>query len=317
MKLKLVPLFAMLLLVSCAEKSLNEEGVKPGDQTAGAAEIDQKAGDTESADNDGTDGGANKEKAEKAPSPNGSKNVPDGQMEVFYKRFNDARAHHDTETANHLAGEILTHNPNDAKVLNGLTAMAIEDGKVDLARLLIRKVLEKNPNNGGAYNNLGVVELKDDNLRLALIQFKKATELDPGNRAAHANLGAIYLKYRNYQNATVELTAAQSHGDDSLSTLNNLAYALKGSGNYDDAAKYYQKALTKDQNNVTVMINYATLLVENLNKPKDAVKLLNKIRFISQEPAILNKVDWLSRRAENPKSKTGSAAKGAEKGVSE
>jgi beta-lactamase class A len=48
------------------------------------------------------------------------------------------------------------------------------------------------------------------------------------------------------------------------------------------------------------MLNYSTLMVEKTHKYKDAIKLLNKIRFIGHEPAILDKVEILLKKAENP-----------------
>jgi tetratricopeptide (TPR) repeat protein len=226
----------------------------------------------------------------------------------LYQRFADARKRRDITTANQVGGEILSRNPNDTRILNSLAALAIEQGKYDLARLYTDKTLVKDPNNGAAYNNLGVVELKTDNLRLALIQFKKATAFDPKNKAAHANLGTIYLKYRNYTNAAEELKDAVENGDQSPETLSNYAFAQTGEGDYGGAAKSYERALAKDSNNISILVNYSVLMVERLHKYKDAIKVLNKIRFIAREPAILDKVEILLKKAEKP---------GSEKGVSE
>jgi tetratricopeptide (TPR) repeat protein len=238
----------------------------------------------------------------------------------LYRRFEQARKQNDSAAINQVAGEILSRNPGDVRVLNSLAAMAIQQEKYDLARLYSSKVLAKDPNNGAAYNNRGVIELKTDNLRLALEQFKRATEVDSKNRAAHANLGAIYLKYRNYQNASQELQAAVDNGDQSPDTLSNLGFALTGVADYPNAEKYYLKALSRDPNNMFVNLNYATLLVEKTHKYKEGTKLLNKIRFIAREPAILDKVEILLKKAENPGVKSGvqtGAAPESEKGVSE
>jgi Tfp pilus assembly protein PilF len=237
----------------------------------------------------------------------------------LYHRFEMARKQNDSAAVNQAAGEILSRNPGDVRVLNSLAAMAVQQEKYDLARLYISKVLARDPNNGAAYNNRGVIELKTDNLRLALEQFKRATEVDSKNRAAHANLGAIYLKYRNYQNASQELQVAVDNGDQSPDTLSNLGFALTGIADYTNAEKYYQKALAKDSNNMLINLNLATLLIEKTHKYKEGIKLLNKIRFIAHEPAILDKVEILLKKAENPGVKTGAPAgvpTESEKGVS-
>ena len=234
----------------------------------------------------------------------------------LYQRFNTARAGKNMRAATEVAGEILTRNPNDFKILNALAVMAINDGKLDLARLLLGKVLQKDPTNGAAMDNMGVIELKSDNLRMALIEFKKATEADARNKSAHANLGSIYLQYKNYTNAVVELEAAVENGDQSPATLSNLGYALTGAGDYAKAQDAYDKALSKDSSNVMIMLNYAVLLVDhNISKDK-ATKLLNKIRFVAHEPAILNRVEVLLRKVEGkgqngPSSVNGDLDKGS------
>jgi Tfp pilus assembly protein PilF len=236
--------------------------------------------------------GESGEETEKAPP------APQSTMIEYYKKFNDARLSRNYKAAQDAAGEILARNPNDLKILNALAIMAIEQGKFDLARLLLGKVLAKDPNNTSALNNLGLVEFRTDNLRLALAKFKRAVEIDSGNRAAHANLGNIYLQYRNYPNAATELQAAVDNGDKGLDTLNNLGIALTHTGKYDQAVDTYERAISKDANNPTVLLNYSVLLVEHVNRPKKAMKFLNKIRLASNDSAILEKVNQLAKRAE-------------------
>jgi tetratricopeptide (TPR) repeat protein len=219
----------------------------------------------------------------------------------LYKKFNQARSSHQTRAALEAAGELLARNPGDAGVLNALSSFYIELDKYDLARLVTTKVLEKNQGNSSALNNLGIIELKQGNLRLALVNFKKATETDPSNRFAHGNLGSIYLQYRNYPNAAAELQAAVDHGDQSVAAYSNLGFALAEIGRYDDAANAYDKALAKDSGNLNAMTNYAVLLIQDMGNKEKGLKLLNKIRFVAHEPAILEKVEALTRIAEAPK----------------
>jgi Flp pilus assembly protein TadD len=223
---------------------------------------------------------------------------PAGESDALYRRFNEARRTKQLRAASEIAGQILARNPNDVRVMNALSIMNIEQGKYEMARLFIGKVLAKDPNNSAALNNLGVIELKTDNLRQALVQFKRAIILSGKNRAAHANLGAIYLQYRNYQNAAAELEAAYDNGDESPETLSNLAFALSGLGQVDRAAKMYEKATSKQSANPAILYNYAVLLIEKANRPKDGLKLLNKIRFTSTEPGIIERANNLARKAE-------------------
>lgn len=212
-----------------------------------------------------------------------------------YKKFSDALKSKQFKIASDTASEILARDPKDTKVLNGLAVMSIEQGKLDLARMYIGKVLSHDAFNSAAYNNLGVVELKSDNLRLALVQFKKSLELDSDNKSANANLGAIYLQYRNYQNALDVLKEAVNNGDESPETYTNLGYAYKGLGRYTDAESSYEKALAKDPNNSIILLNYAALLVEHTKDTAKASKIINKLRFVAKEPAIIEKANQLSR----------------------
>lgn len=216
----------------------------------------------------------------------------------LYKKYKEARLAKDSRVASQVASDILSRNPNDPKILNALAVINIEQGKPDMARLMLNKVLSRDPNNSPALNNLGVIELKSENLRLALINFKKAITSDSKNSAAQANLGSIYLQYRNYDAAVAALESAVDNGDSSVETLSNYAVALSGKGDIDKANKYFDKALAKDQNNVTVLVNFSAHLIDRAHDPKKALGVLNKVRFSAHEPAILEKVNGLSRKAE-------------------
>jgi Tfp pilus assembly protein PilF len=149
-------------------------------------------------------------------------------------------------------------------------------------------------------------------MRVALALFKKALEVNPSNRAARANLGIIYLQYRNYTSAAAELEAAVRSGDESVDTLSNLGMAQAHTGQTEQAIESFEKALKKNENSPTVQLNYAVVLLEQANRPKKALKFLNKIRSMSLDPATIEKANQLAKRAETAASKSG-----AEKGESE
>ncbi|MCC6276357.1 MAG: tetratricopeptide repeat protein [Oligoflexia bacterium] len=244
----------------------------------------------------------------------GGKSVPppsEAPSSEHYRRFNEARLSKNFKLAQEIGGEILARQPNDLRILNALGIMAIEQNKLSLARLLIGKVLAKEPSNSAAQNNLGLIELKSGNLRLALSHFKKSIEINPSNRSARANLGQIYLSYRNYTAAAAELESAVRSGDESVETLSNWGVALSRTGQSEQAIEAFEKALKKNEGNAVVQLNYAVLLLDQVNRPKKALKFLNKIRSSSTDPAIIEKAIQMAKRAE-------AAAKGStEKGESE
>ncbi|MBK9293172.1 MAG: tetratricopeptide repeat protein [Oligoflexia bacterium] len=212
-----------------------------------------------------------------------------------YKKLAQALMSKSLKQTQRHAFSILARDPKDIKALNALAVAAIGESKYDLARMFIAKVLEQDSNNSSAFNNLGVVELKSDNLRGALVNFKKAISLNSDSAAAHANLGAIYLKYRNYQSALSSLKEAVDNGDQSPETYSNLGFAYKGLGRFSNAEGAYENALAKDPNNTVILLNYAALLAEHAKQFDKASKLINKLRFTSKDPAIIEKANQLSK----------------------
>jgi len=280
-----IALFALLLVAGCSTQEKSG-----GDGTSSETE--------EALQDSGQGLQSSESKPAEAPK------APEVSSYDLYKKYRDARVAKDYRAASQYASEILSRNPNDPKILNALATSAIESGKLDLARLILGKILYRDPNNSPALNNIGVVELKSDNLRLALINFKRAAAADARNKAALANLGAIYVQYRNYGAAVSALETAIDYGDQATDTMNNYAIALSGVGDKDRATKQFEKTLAKDQNNVNVMVNYAAHLIDRAGDSKKALGILNKVRFIAHEPAILERVNSLTRKAEAPSTAT-------------
>lgn len=285
---KLLALGTLIFAIGCASSSQKDE-------SAESAEIQGEADAGMHSPEARGDAGSSVQTSARTSDPVA---VPSGATGDMYKKYISARLSRHSAAAHEAAGEILARNPHDTKILNSLAVLAIEQNKPELARLILNKVLDKDPKNASAHNNKGVIELKGGELRLALIEFKKAVELDGRLAAAHANLGAIYLQYRNYQNAVAELQAATEYGDQSPETLSNYGFALTGVQKYSKAADVYEKASSKGPANAHILMNYAVLLVEKVNRPKDALKLLNKIRFVATEPAIIEKASVLAQEAE-------------------
>lgn len=200
------------------------------------------------------------------------------------------------------AGRILSMNPNDDRVLNGLGVFYLKNKKTDMAKLFFQRTLKANSNNSAANNNLGVIAEKENEDRKAIGYFKKAIALESNNYSAHANLGTIYLKYEDYEKAVDELGKAYSYyRNNNLAVTNNYAIALTGAKNYDKALDLYGE-LSKSRS-VSVALNEAILLAEFKHENKKSKELLNKVRVLSTDPVILKKANdllkWLDGESKN------------------
>jgi len=276
---------------SSAKKAQNE-----GPQSTGGSASEQ-ANQESATPQTGSDAIAAAVGEEEETAASQSATVTTATPEV-YKRFDQARKSKRIQEAVDAAGELLARNPNDIVVLNGLATLYIETGKLEAAKLVLSRALAKAPNESALHNNAGLIELKSKNLRGALIEFKKAVKEDGRNRSAHANLGVVYLQYQNYKAAADELRAAVSDGDQRPEILCDYALALKMTGQIDRALEMYERATGRAPNSVPIMLNFATLLIENANRPKRGLKVINKIRMVATEPDILEKTRELARKAE-------------------
>lgn len=178
------------------------------------------------------------------------------------------------------AHEILKHRSNDVRALNALGAVAYKKGRFDLAAYFLDKASQKAPNQSDIYNNLGLVELARKQQLGAIKNFRRAIELNPNNGAAAANLGSIYVAEKDYNKAATVLEIAYRQGPRDVKILSNYGVALAGTKKYDQAQQVYEEAAKLNPNNREVLLNQAILLVENLDRPKDGMDLINRLKFL-------------------------------------
>ena len=194
------------------------------------------------------------------------------------------------------ASKILSKNEHDLKALNGLAIHAIQVNRPQLARLILLRVLKKNQS-AAIYSNLGITYLMTGEERTAQSQFKKALDLEPNHPSANANIGAIHLKYHNYRDAREALEQAVEKGKiNDASTLANYALSLRGSGEFSAAQKYYEQALSQDSRNVSVLLNYAILLIDYMKDYKKGTPVINKLKFLATDSDILGNVGRLEQK---------------------
>ena len=197
------------------------------------------------------------------------------------------------------AGKILSTNQHDVIALNTLALYHLRKNHVGAAKLLINRAFEKNQNSAALYNNLGVVMLDEGDQQAALNNFKKALRIDDKHPQALANLGSLYVQAGDYTKALPLLEQAykQLHASNPA-VANNYGIALRGNKDLEGAKRVYEEVLKQNSRDIGTLLNYAVLLIDFMNKPKDGLALVYKVKFLETDKRdILDRANALEKKA--------------------
>lgn len=196
-----------------------------------------------------------------------------------------------------VASQLLTQSPNDVKAMNAMAMYYFKKGRIDASRYLLNKAITINPNMSEAYSNIGLIHMANDERREAIKAFRKALDLNSNDGIAAANAGAIYVTERDYNKAASVLYVAYNGGVRDAKTLNNYAVALTAVGKFDDARSIYQTAMKEQNNNRELLLNYAILLIDHMNKHKEGMDVLNRLKFVGPPSESRNRIIALENKA--------------------
>ena len=204
------------------------------------------------------------------------------------------------------AARILVANPDDLVALNALAMWNYRQKKIGAAKLLLARAIEKGEPKASILNNYGLTLLAEGDEIGAAEQFKKALRLDEGHAEANANLGAIYAKGGDWKKALPRLATAWNAGRQDSAIANNYAIALRGEGENEKAREIFEEAMKRNNKDPILILNYAALLIEAMNKPKEGLPLVYRVKFLETERKdVLTRANQLERKA------TSSSSKGA------
>ncbi len=102
--------------------------------------------------------------------------------------------------------EALYADPGNGALLESLAVAYADQGKVDLASLVLHRILEKNPQDAASQNLLGLLRILQGEDQEAYRFFQKALELDPAMDDARANLVVLNEGYGNVRKAKESLS---------------------------------------------------------------------------------------------------------------
>jgi Tfp pilus assembly protein PilF len=228
------------------------------------------------------------------------------ETEVFkpksdrYKKLSEALRGGKSSNVQEEAARILMTNPDDIVALNGLAMWNYRQNKVGAAKLLLFRAIEKGQPNASILNNYGLMLLSEGDELAAAEQFKRALRVDESHAEANANLGAHYAKGGDWKKALPRLERAWSGGRQDSAIANNYALALKSEGEHERSRQIFEDATKRNNKDAILLLNYASLLIETLNRPKEGLPLVYRVKLLETERKdVLNRATALERKATN------------------
>lgn len=197
-----------------------------------------------------------------------------------YSKLNEAIKNQNDEAIQASASEILTQNPKDVRALNSLGLLYYKKGRFEAAQYLLNKALNANSNSSEIYGNLGVVYLAKGERREAIKAFRKALEINPKDALVGANLGSIYVQEKDFNKAFMSLDIAVKNGMKDPKVMNNYAITLTANGKIKEASEIFEKILKDNPSQKEALLNYSILLIEEMQKYKEGLDLLNRLKFV-------------------------------------
>jgi tetratricopeptide (TPR) repeat protein len=206
--------------------------------------------------------------------------VPEVTTASSYAALNEALKQQNNEAIQKAASVLLIQNPKDLKALNALAMVYYKKSRFEAASYLLNKAITNYPDSSMAYGNKGLVQLAQNERHDAIKSFRKAIEVNPQDGFAGANLGAIYVHEKDYSKGVLALEIAVKNNVNDFKVMNNYAIALAGTRKIKEASEIYEKLLKENPNQKDVMLNYSILLIEEMQKYREGLDLLNRLKFV-------------------------------------
>lgn len=134
---------------------------------------------------------------------------------------------------------VLQQDPRRTKARHLLGIAYLEAGQTDRAIAELSRALALEPGNVNSLTTLGQAYLQKKDFNRALVPLKKAQALDPQDAKVHRHLGMALAGLKRYPEA---LEAFMKAGDEAQA-YNNLGVYYFKDGQYEEAAKCFQRAL--------------------------------------------------------------------------
>jgi len=203
----------------------------------------------------------------------------------------------DDELITTAATEVLTQNSKDVRALNALAMVHFKKGRHQAAIYLLNKAIASNGQHSELYNNLALVKLAQGEKREAIQIFRKGLEVNMQDAVIGANLGSIYVAEKDFAKAELSLEIPFKKGNRDSKVLNNYAITLTANGKANKAADLYEKLLKENPSQRDIMFNYSVTLIDHLQKYREGLEILNRLKFVGAPPEVKNIIKDLESKA--------------------
>lgn len=181
--------------------------------------------------------------------------------------------------ADELCKILVEVHPDDAKSFSMYGDFLYRDKKLEEARTQYRRAIELDKEKYALWNQLLVINSELRDIVSMQKESKEAMELFPNQALPYYLNGASNYQLKNYKQAIESLTEGKEFVYDNKILLSDM-YSIIGDAqnqlkNYTASDSAYDKALTIDPTNVTVLNNYAYYLSLR-NKDLDKAEAMSK-----------------------------------------
>ncbi|XP_069758491.1 Bardet-Biedl syndrome 4 protein isoform X2 [Narcine bancroftii] len=181
-------------------------------------------------------------------------------------------------------GNALTYNPNNYKAVLAAGCMMQTHSDYDVALSKYRIAAHTMPESPPLWNNIGMCFFGKKKYVAAISCLKRANYLAPFDWKILYNLGLVHLTMQQNASAFHFLRAAINMHSKMGELYMLLAVALTNLEDPDNAKRSYEQAVSLDQSNPLINLNYSILLYRQgdrrgaLNQYQEMEKKVNKLK---------------------------------------
>ena len=176
--------------------------------------------------------------------------------------WKQARIYQNQET---LWRDTLAKNPAAWMAHNNLSAILIQQGKIEEGMWQSEQALRLNPDYADAHNNLGNALLQAGQVTEALAHLQQTVRLIPNSALARYNLGNALLQAGRIKESMEQYEQALQLNPDYTDAHNNLGNALLQAGQATEALAHFQQALRLKPDSAAVHCNLGIALEQTGN----------------------------------------------------
>ena len=157
---------------------------------------------------------------------------------------------------------------------------------------------------------MGLVFLSENDLRAALNSFKKVGNSSqiiqwywPTWVLSTSSMGTTTKRLCYCEGYELVRGSLKNRSEAAIQVANNHGVALAGVGDLKTSKTIYKSILDADARNVSVLYNYASLLIQKFGEPKAGREVLSRLKFVADSPAIQKKAQRLMTELEELEAK--------------